>query len=75
MKITLSNSISKTVRPEDSLLGTYQTQMWTVPIAAYSPAFFEYLESSSGKLLTDALDEHNAPISSANPVQPGLGRT
>jgi uncharacterized protein (TIGR03437 family) len=71
MKVTLSHSASKSVRPGDSLLGTYQSQMATVPIAAYSPAFFEYTESSSGELLAAALDENNALVSSANPARPG----
>ena len=71
MKITLSNSESKTVRAGDINLGTYQSQLVMVPMAAYSPAFFEYTEASTGDLLAAALDENNALIGSANPVQRG----
>jgi uncharacterized protein (TIGR03437 family) len=71
MKVTLSNSSSKTIRADDSLLGSYQSQLTTVPLAAWSPAFFEYPETASGKTLAAALDEKNALVSSANPVQRG----
>jgi minor extracellular serine protease Vpr len=71
MKVTLSNSLSRNIRPDNSNLGTYQSQMVTVPIGAFSPAFFEYVEASTGRTLAAALDEAGALISSANPVQRG----
>lgn len=71
MKVTLNNSQSKTVRPENIDLSTNQSQLVTIPLAAYSPAFFEYSEAAGGKLLAAALDENDALIGSANPVQRG----
>jgi minor extracellular serine protease Vpr len=71
MKLTLSNSSSKTVRPDDSELGTYQSQMITVSLAQYSPAFFQYMDATTGKLLADALDEQYQQVTPANPVAPG----
>jgi uncharacterized protein (TIGR03437 family) len=71
MKVTLSNSLSRNVRPDDSNLGTYQSQTVAVPIGAFSPAFFEYVEASTGRMLAAALDETGNLASSANPVGRG----
>jgi minor extracellular serine protease Vpr len=71
MKVTLANSVSKTVRSNNSLQGTYQTQTFTLRIAAYSPALFEYADGPSGKRAIAALDEQSAVVGSANPVQRG----
>jgi uncharacterized protein (TIGR03437 family) len=71
VKVTLSDSASRSIRAGDTLLGTYQSQLMTVPLAAWSPAFFEYPEAASGKTLAAALDENNALVSSANPVARG----
>jgi uncharacterized protein (TIGR03437 family) len=71
MKVTLSNSASRNVRSDDSKLSTNHTQIVTVPIAAYSPAFFEILETSSGEMLAAASDEHDNVITSMNPAQRG----
>jgi uncharacterized protein (TIGR03437 family) len=71
MKVTLSNSSSKNVRADNSSLGTFQSQTFTIPIADYSPAFFEYRDAASGQTLALAEDEQYALISSANPVERG----
>lgn len=71
MKVTLSGSASRNVRSDDNKLGTFQTQMLTVPIAPYSPAFFEFADSGSGKRLAAALDENYHLITPANPVSAG----
>jgi minor extracellular serine protease Vpr len=71
MKVTLNNSLSRNVRPDNSNLGTYQSQTFTVPIGAFSPAFFEYVEASSGRTLAAALDGTGVVSDSANPVQRG----
>jgi uncharacterized protein (TIGR03437 family) len=71
MKVTLSNSSSKNVRADNSRLGTFQSQTFVIPIAAYSPGFFEYGDASSGQALALAQDEQYGLISSANPVERG----
>jgi hypothetical protein len=38
------------------------SELATIPLAPYSPAFFEYTEAGTGKLLAAALDENNALI-------------
>ena len=57
MKVTLSNSDSQSVRADDLNLGTFQTQVVSVPLAAYSPAFFEYRDSNTDRTLAAALNE------------------
>jgi uncharacterized protein (TIGR03437 family) len=71
MKVTLSNSASRNARSDNSRLGTFRTQLITVPIAPHSPAFFEYLEQSSGRRLAAALDEQFQVVGTAHPVRPG----
>jgi uncharacterized protein (TIGR03437 family) len=71
MKVTLSNSASRNVRSDNSRLTTFRTQTITLPIAPYSPAFFEYQESPLGRLLAAALDEQYRVISSSNPARSG----
>jgi len=71
LKVTLSGSSSKNVRADNSSLGTFQTQTASVPMAAFSPAFFEYADASSGKRLAAVLDENYALITPANPAQRG----
>ncbi len=69
MKVTLANSSSYNVRADNSNLGTNHTQLVTIPIASYSPAFFEY--SDAGLNSASALDEKFQLVSSGNPVQRG----
>jgi len=45
--------------------------VYTLPLAAYSPAIFEYTEASSGTRLAAAQDAKFALIGSANPAQRG----
>jgi minor extracellular serine protease Vpr len=71
MEVTLSNSASRNVRSDGSGLSTNHTQIVSVPIAAYSPAFFEILDALSGQMLVAALDENNHVVSSENPVRTG----
>ncbi len=70
IKITLSNSSSRSVRADDIGLGTYQTQTVTIPIASYSPAFFEYTDGGGARQAA-ALDENYAVVGTANPAQRG----
>jgi uncharacterized protein (TIGR03437 family) len=69
LKVTLSNSSSLNSRADNPNLGTFQTQTVTIPIAQYSPAFFEY--SDSGLNVVSALDEKFGLVGSSNPVQRG----
>jgi uncharacterized protein (TIGR03437 family) len=71
MKVTLSNSSSKNVRADNSSLGTFQSQTFTIPIAEYAPAFFEYRDAASGQTFVLAEDEQYGLVSSANPVERG----
>jgi minor extracellular serine protease Vpr len=70
VKVTLSDSVSKTVRPGDAELGTFQSQLVTIPIGTYAPEFFLYVDQS-GTTLAAALDQNNVVIGTANPVQQG----
>jgi uncharacterized protein (TIGR03437 family) len=70
VKVTLSDSVSKTVRPGDADLGTFQSQLVTIPIGTYAPEFFLYVDQS-GTTLAAALNQNNALIGTANPAQPG----
>jgi uncharacterized protein (TIGR03437 family) len=70
VKVTLSDSVSKTVRADDSNLGTFQSQLVTLPIGTYAPEFFLYTDQT-GTLLAAALDQNNALTGTANPVQRG----
>jgi uncharacterized protein (TIGR03437 family) len=71
MKVTLSNSSSRNARSDNSRLGTFRTQTIEIPIASHSPAFFEYLEVQSGRMLAAALDDQSRVIGSGNPVRSG----
>ena len=71
MKVTLANSASRSVRQDNVLMGTYQSQTVTIPIASYSPAFFEYTDAGGARQAA-ALDESYRVIGSATPV--GRGR-
>lgn len=70
-KVTLSHSQSRSVRADNINLGTYQTQTFTIPIGAASPAFFEYADAASGQTLAVALDQTGRLAGSANPVRRG----
>lgn len=48
--VTISNSDSKNVRPDNVNLGTYQSQTITLPNANYSPALFEYVDAATSQL-------------------------
>ncbi len=69
MKVTLSNSSSIFARSDDANLGTYQSQLVTIPIASYSPAFFEY--SDNGSTEAAALDQNYKVVGASNPVKRG----
>ena len=45
--------------------------VYTLPLAPYSPAFFEYKDSGSGNNIAAALDENNKLVGSGNPVLRG----
>jgi minor extracellular serine protease Vpr len=53
-------------------IGDSSSSLYTVPLADYSPAFFEYTEPSSGRLLVAALDENYALVGTGNAL--GRGR-
>jgi uncharacterized protein (TIGR03437 family) len=69
LKVTLANSSSLNSRADNQNLKTNQTQTVTIPIAQYSPAFFEY--SDAGLNVVSALDEGFRLVGSSNPVQRG----
>jgi uncharacterized protein (TIGR03437 family) len=71
MKVTLSNSESQNVRTDNTELGTFQSQLITLPIATHSPSFFEYKEAASGRTLVAALDETSVVVTPANSAQRG----
>ena len=48
-----------------------QGPLYTLPLTNFSPAFFEYTETGTTRLLLAALDSANRPISSTHPAQPG----
>ena len=48
-----------------------QGPLYTLPLADFSPAFFEYTESGTKRLLLAALDSANRVISSTHPAQSG----
>jgi uncharacterized protein (TIGR03437 family) len=52
-------------------LGDVQTALYTVPLADYSPAYFEFTDPGNGRLMVAALDEGYKLVYSANPVQRG----
>jgi uncharacterized protein (TIGR03437 family) len=52
-------------------IGDVQTALYTVTLADYSPAFFEFNDPGNGRLMVTALDETYKLVSSANPVQRG----
>jgi uncharacterized protein (TIGR03437 family) len=70
MKVTLSNSSSRSVRTDNERLTTYRAQI-TLPLASHSPAFFEYRETSSGTTLAAAMDDQYRVIASDNPARTG----
>jgi uncharacterized protein (TIGR03437 family) len=49
----------------------FQTPVYTVPLAKYSPGVFEYADPSSGRLLASVLDENYGLVSGANPARKG----
>lgn len=51
--------------------GGYVSNLVTVPVAAYSPAIFQYTEASSGLSLAAALDQSYNLIGSGNPAVRG----
>ena len=71
MKVTLSNSASRSVRNDNNRLASFRTQTITVPIGPHSPAFFEYRETCSDRTLAAAIDEQYRVITSANPARSG----
>ena len=71
MKVTLNNSASRNARSDNSRLVTFRTQTIIVPLAPHSPAFFEYLDTSSGRMMAAAIDEQSRVIGSGNPVRSG----
>jgi uncharacterized protein (TIGR03437 family) len=52
-------------------LGDISTAVYTVPLATYSPAAFQYTESSTGLQLAAVLDESYALVGSNNPARAG----
>ncbi len=48
---------------------TVETSVYTLPLAAYNPGFFQY--NSGGTNYVAALDENNRLVGPNNPVQPG----
>jgi len=48
-----------------------QGPLYTLPLTNFSPAFFEYTETGTTRLLLAALDSANRLISSTHPAQPG----
>ncbi|MEO8128277.1 MAG: S8 family serine peptidase, partial [Bryobacteraceae bacterium] len=71
LKVTLSNSASQSGRPEDPDLGTFQTQVLSIPLAPHAPAFFEYKDTNTGRTLAAALNEMNAVVTPSNPMRTG----
>lgn len=71
MKVTLSNSASRGVRPDNGLLATFRTRTVTLPLGPHSPAFFEFRETSSGAMLAAAIDEQYRVITPGNPARVG----
>jgi minor extracellular serine protease Vpr len=71
MKVTLSNSVSLNVRNDNDRLASFRTQTITLPIGTYSPAFFEYRETSSDRTLAAAIDEQYRVVTSTNPARSG----
>lgn len=49
-------------------IGDVSSQVYTLPLAEYSPGVFEYPDSNSGQLLAAALDENYAVVGTGNPV-------
>lgn len=52
-------------------IGDLSSAVLTVPLADFSPGFFEYQDSGSGRQLAAALDGSFALVSGANPVRRG----
>ncbi len=52
-------------------LGDFSTQLYSVNLADYSPAAFEFTDSTGGGVVAAALDEKNVLVTSAHPVQRG----
>lgn len=52
-------------------IGASQSALIDLPVASYSPAFFEFADPSGAGLVAAALDESNRVVYSANPVQRG----
>lgn len=69
MKVTLSNSASRSVRNDNARLGSFSSQTITLPVGPHAPAFFEYLEASTGRKLAAAIDEQYRVITPGNPAR------
>jgi uncharacterized protein (TIGR03437 family) len=52
-------------------IGDVSSEVYTLPLAEYSPAVFEYDDPNSGQRMAAALDENNAVVSGGNPVAKG----
>lgn len=52
-------------------IGESSSALWDVPLNDYSPAFFEYPEAASGRMLAAGLDEDNRLIGTGNAVRRG----
>ena len=50
-------------------IGNFSSGLYDVPLARYSPAFYEYNDAGSGRTLIAALDEGNALITPARPAR------
>jgi uncharacterized protein (TIGR03437 family) len=71
IKVTLSHSASRSIRSDSERVTTNRTRLIDIPIAAYSPAFFQYREASTGRTLAAALDDSYHLLSSGNPARGG----
>ncbi len=52
-------------------IGNFSSAKFRVALNDYSPAFFEYTDAGSGRLLTAALDQNFGLVTSANAVRRG----
>lgn len=71
LKLTISNSSSRNIRPDNPLLGTFRSQVITIPIAQQSPAFFQYQDAASGTMLAAAVDDKGQLLGHSNPTRAG----
>ena len=52
-------------------IGVLTSDIYTLPLAAYSPAAFEYDDAASGRRLAAVLDQNNALVTGANAARRG----